>query len=150
MFPSESLVPTLTEVPTCCQKINRGFMSQVRLISLLCSSPERLKSLQRSPGIHPGSERHRVSPFTHTSLLGPTTWAPYRQRSFLTVFVTPASSTIPVSDGSDAKESSCNAGDPGLTPGLGRSLEKGKATHSSIMAWRIPWTVYHGVTMSQT
>ena len=21
-------------------------------------------------------------------------------------------------------------------------LEKGKATHSSIMAWRIPWTVY--------
>ena len=23
-----------------------------------------------------------------------------------------------------------------------RSLEKGKATHSSILAWRIPWTVY--------
>ena len=22
------------------------------------------------------------------------------------------------------------------------SLEKGKATHSSILAWRIPWTVY--------
>ena len=28
-------------------------------------------------------------------------------------------------------------------------LEKGKATHSSIMACRIPWTV-HGVTKSQT
>ena len=38
------------------------------------------------------------------------------------------------------KESACNAGDPGLIPGLGRSLEKGKATHSSILAWRIPWT----------
>ena len=79
------------------------------------------------------------------------------------------------------KESVCNAGDPGLIPGSGRSpgggigyplqyswaslmaqlvknlsvmletwvpslgwedpLEKGKATHSSILAWRIPWTV---------
>ena len=79
------------------------------------------------------------------------------------------------------KESTCNAGDPGLIPGLGRStgegivyplqyswtflvaqlvknlpamwetwvqslgwedpLEKGKATHSSILAWRIPRTV---------
>ena len=27
--------------------------------------------------------------------------------------------------------------------------EKGKATHSSILAWRIPWTV-HGVTKRQT
>ena len=79
------------------------------------------------------------------------------------------------------KESTCNAGDPGLIPGLGRftgegigypiqyswaflvaqlvknllamqetwvqSLgwedppEKVKATHSSILAWRIPWTI---------
>ena len=77
------------------------------------------------------------------------------------------------------KESACNAGDPNLIPGLGRStgeigyslqyswasllaqtvknpsamletwiqslgwkdpLEKGMATHSSILAWRIPWT----------
>ena len=29
-------------------------------------------------------------------------------------------------------------------------LEKGKATHSSILAWRIPWTIIHGVTKSQT
>ena len=81
-------------------------------------------------------------------------------------------------DSSLGKESSCNAGDPGLTPGSGRSagegkgyplqytwaslvaqmvknlsamwetwfqslgwedpLEKGKAIHSSILAWRIP------------
>ena len=31
------------------------------------------------------------------------------------------------------EESACNAGDLGLIPGLGRSLEKGKATHSSIL-----------------
>ena len=37
-------------------------------------------------------------------------------------------------------ESACNAGDPGSIPGLERSLEKGMATYSSILAWRIPWT----------
>ena len=31
-------------------------------------------------------------------------------------------------------------GDVGSIPGLGRSLEEGTATHSSILAWRIPWT----------
>ena len=85
-------------------------------------------------------------------------------------------------DSSVDKESACNAGDPSLIPGLGRSagegigyplqyswaslvaqlvknlpamretcvqslgweepLEKGKTTHSSILAWRIPWTIY--------
>ena len=39
------------------------------------------------------------------------------------------------------KESACNVGDLGSIPGLGISLEKGKATHSSVLAWRIPWTV---------
>ena len=83
-------------------------------------------------------------------------------------------------DSSVGKESACNAGDPSLIPGLGRStregigyplqyswvslvgqlvknppavrktwvrslgwedpLEEGKDTHSSILAWRIPWT----------
>ena len=36
-----------------------------------------------------------------------------------------------------------NAGDirdAGLVSGSGRSLEESKATHSSILAWRIPWT----------
>ena len=86
-----------------------------------------------------------------------------------------------VPDSSVGKESACNAGDPGLVPGSGRSpgewigylfqyswaslvaqlvknlpamketwvqslgwkdpMEKGKATHPSILAWRIPWTV---------
>ena len=27
-------------------------------------------------------------------------------------------------------------------------LEKGKATHSSILAWRIPWAIVYGVTKS--
>ena len=72
-------------------------------------------------------------------------------------------------DTSVGKESACNAGDPRLIPGLGRSpgkgidyplqyfwtslvaqlvkslgwehpLEKGKVTLFSILAWRIPWT----------
>ena len=42
--------------------------------------------------------------------------------------------------GSEGKESACNTGDPGSIPGLGRCLEKGLATHSIILAWRIPWT----------
>ena len=29
-------------------------------------------------------------------------------------------------------------------------LKEGKATHSSILAWTIPWTVVHGVAKSQT
>ena len=44
-------------------------------------------------------------------------------------------------DNSVGKESAWNAGDPGSIPGLEDPLEKGKATHSSILAWRIPWTV---------
>ena len=57
---------------------------------------------------------------------------------------------------SDSKESACNAGEPGLIPGSGRSLgegngnplqysclenplEKKMATQSSIRTWRIPW-----------
>ena len=92
-----------------------------------------------------------------------------------------SSARVGFPDGSVGKESTCNAGDPGLIPGSGRStreeigyplqyswaslvaqlvknlptmretwvqslgwedpLEKGKATHSNIPAWRIPWTV---------
>ena len=32
-----------------------------------------------------------------------------------------------------------NAGDMGLIPGLEDPLEKEMATHSSILAWEIPW-----------
>ena len=50
--------------------------------------------------------------------------------------------------GSDDKESACNAGDLDSIPGLGRYLEKGMATHSSILAWRIPWTEKPGMLYS--
>ena len=43
--------------------------------------------------------------------------------------------------GSARKESACNAGDLGLISGWADPLGKGKATHSSILAWRISWTV---------
>ena len=42
------------------------------------------------------------------------------------------------------KESTCNAGDLSLIPGWEDPLEKGMATHSSILAWRIPWTEESG------
>ena len=42
--------------------------------------------------------------------------------------------------GVDGKESASNAGDLGSTPGWEDPLEKGVAIHSSILAWRIPWT----------
>ena len=45
---------------------------------------------------------------------------------------------------------------PGLIPGLGRSPGEEMATHSSILAWRTPWTEepgglqsVHGVSKSQ-
>ena len=42
-------------------------------------------------------------------------------------------------DSSVGKESACNEGDLGSIPGLWRSPAKGKATHSSTLAWTIPW-----------
>ena len=42
-----------------------------------------------------------------------------------------------------AKNPPVNAGDvrdSGSIPGLGRPLEEGIAIHSSILAWRVPWT----------
>ena len=43
--------------------------------------------------------------------------------------------------GPAGKESACHAGHLGLIPGWEDPLEKGKATHSRIWAWRIPWTL---------
>ena len=42
--------------------------------------------------------------------------------------------------GSEVKASASNEGDPGSIPGSGRSPGEGNAIHSSILAWRIPWT----------
>ena len=51
--------------------------------------------------------------------------------------------TIGFPGGLAVKNLPVNAGDTGDTssiPGLGRSLEEETATHSSMLAWRIPWT----------
>ena len=58
--------------------------------------------------------------------------------------------------GSDGKESACNAGDLELSLGQEDPLEEDIATHSSILAWRIPmdrgawWAAVHVVTESLT
>ena len=59
--------------------------------------------------------------------------------------------------GSVGKESACNVGDLGSISGWEDPLEKDTATHSSILAWRIPWTeepgrlhTVHGVAKSWT
>ena len=44
------------------------------------------------------------------------------------------------SGGSDSKESTCDTGNPVQSLGQEDPLEKGMATHSSILIWRIPWT----------
>ena len=54
-------------------------------------------------------------------------------------------------DGSVGKESACNTGDSGdvdSIPGWEGPLEKEMATHSSILAWRIPWTEEPGELQS--
>ena len=54
------------------------------------------------------------------------------------------------------KESACNAGDLGRSLGWEDPLEKGMATHSSILSWRIPkdrgtwWATVHGIAKSRT
>ena len=42
--------------------------------------------------------------------------------------------------GPEGKESTCNVGDPHSIPEWGRSPGEEMATHSSILAWEIPWT----------
>ena len=53
--------------------------------------------------------------------------------------------------GSVGKESTCNAGDTGdrLILGLEVPLEEEMATHSSILAWNIPWTKESGGVQSK-
>ena len=48
-------------------------------------------------------------------------------------------SGVSLPGGSDSKESAHDAGDPGSISGRADPPEKGVATHSSILAWRIPW-----------
>ena len=52
--------------------------------------------------------------------------------------------------GSAGKESACNVGDLASVPGLGGSLGEGNGYPTSILAWRIPWTVAHVVAKNWT
>ena len=57
--------------------------------------------------------------------------------------------------GSDGKESACNAGDPGLIPGLGRSPEEEKGYPLQYSCLENPmdrawWATAHGVAKSGT
>ena len=57
---------------------------------------------------------------------------------------------------SDGKESACNAGDPGLSPGLGRSCGEGNGNPLQYSCLENPidggawWATVHGVAKSQT
>ena len=57
-------------------------------------------------------------------------------------------------DSSDGKETACSVGYKVLSLGWEDPLEKEMATHSSILAWRIPWTEepggLHGIAKSRT
>ena len=55
-------------------------------------------------------------------------------------FLSPRSQILGFPGGSDGKQFACNAGDPGSFPDQEVPLEKEMATHSSILAWGIPWT----------
>ena len=76
---------------------------------------------------------------THFSILAwriPWTEKPQRVRLSTSMNSTLLQMGFPC--GSPGKESACNVGDLGTTLGLEDLLEKGKATHSSILAWGIP------------
>ena len=47
------------------------------------------------------------------------------------------------------KNPSASVGDVGSIPGSEDSLEKEMATHSSILAWEIPWTEGPGMLQSR-
>ena len=54
----------------------------------------------------------------------------------------PTSVFLGFSGDSSGKKSTLNVGDLGSIPGFGRSPEKRMVICSSILTWRIPWTIY--------
>ena len=49
--------------------------------------------------------------------------------------------------GSDGKEVTCNARDPGSIPGSGRSVGEENDYPFGILVWRIPWTEEPGYSL---
>ena len=89
------------------------------------------KTLPDAPGsdCHPSFYAHRIYPASPPCLDVPS------QRS----------SHFIITYGSDSKESACNGGGQVQSLGQEDPLEKGMATQSSILAWRIPWGVGEGM-----
>ena len=88
----------------------------------------------------PGFLMSGIKSITHSHLSYP--YESYAENNFFIVFLLwKKSHNMGFPDSSVSKESTCNAGDLSSIPGSGRSAQKGRATHSSILAWRIPWTV---------
>ena len=54
------------------------------------------------------------------------------------------SSSVGFPGGTVVKNLPANAEEVGSFPGSGRSPGEGNGNHSSILAWRIPWTEEHG------
>ena len=59
---------------------------------------------------------------------------------WLFIMLEPLKLVLGLPGGSDGKESASNAGDQVQSLGEEDPLEKDMATHSSILAWRTPWT----------
>ena len=59
---------------------------------------------------------------------------------WLFIVLEPLKLVLGLPGGSDGKESASNAGDQVQSLGEEDPLEKDMATHSSILAWRTPWT----------
>ena len=70
-------------------------------------------------------------------------WIPYLHKDIIYIYMcvcVRACVRIGLPQWLSGKEFTCNSEATGLIPESGRSLEEGMATHSSILAWRIPWT----------
>ena len=66
--------------------------------------------------------------------------AAHMHHSMFTLFSEDLIPNLGFPGGSEGKAPACNAGDLGSIPGSGRSPEKEMETHSSTLAWKIPWT----------
>ena len=61
----------------------------------------------------------------------------YTSNQFYSLRIGKSNQVSHLTGGDTGKESTCNAGDQGQED----PLEKEMATHYSILAWRIPWTL---------
>ena len=112
-------------------------MSHQGSLSILEWVAYPFSSVSSRPGIKPGSPALQVDSLWLSHQGTPSMWY---FCSKCTTLIIRKYQRNPRPGGSDRKDSAYGAGDPGLIPGREDSPEKGMATHSSILAWRIPST----------